>query len=414
MKKTGYLIIGGGIAGTTAAEFIRMNDVSGRITIVTEEAEPLYSRVMLPYYLRDQIPFERLRLRNPEQYKEKKIELIKTVRADKIDTQNKRISLSNNQDVEYKKLLIASGGKVNRLMIPGAALAGVTYLRKLEDVKVIRKLLRRAKNAVVIGAGFVGIDFAEIFIKAGLNTTCVIRESSFWSSVVGENIGEFINQILEKNGVKIISEVAAEEFLGSKKLEAVRLNNGNQISTDVAGVGIGIHMDLGHLKNSGLKINKGVVTNEYLETNIPNVWAAGDVAEFYDSLFDKHHQMGNWSNAAAQGKAVGSNMATGWGDRNREKFATVSAYTTSMFNENFTFMGDPTVDENTVVVERGSAQDGKLGRINLRNKAITGAALINLPADRRPIEELIKNRVRITVEKEKLADTGFDLHNLLS
>ena len=381
---------------------------------MTEEAEPLYSRVMLPYYLRDQTPFERLSLRNPEHYKEKKIELIKTVRADKIDTQNKRISLSNNQDVEYKKLLIASGGKVNRLMIPGADLAGVTYLRKLEDVKVIRKLLRCAKNAVVIGGGFVGIDFAEIFIKAGLNTTCVIRESSFWSSVVGENIGEFINQILEKNGVKIISEVAAEEFRGSKKLEAVRLNNGNQISADVAGVGIGIHMDLGHLKNSGLKINKGVITNEYLETNVPNVWAAGDIAEFYDSLFDKHHQMGNWVNAAAQGKAVGSNMATGWGDRNREKFATVSAYTTAVFDESLTFMGDPTVDENTVVVERGSAQDGKLGRINLRNKVITGAALINLPADRRPIEELIKNRVKITVEKEKLADTGFDLHNLLS
>ncbi len=413
MKKTGYLIIGGGIAGTTAAEFIRMNDASGRITIVSEESEPLYSRVMLPYYLRDQIPFERLYLRNPEQYKEKKIELIKTVRADKIDTQNKKVSLSNNQDVEYEKLLVASGGKVNRPMIPGAALAGVTYLRKLEDVKAIKKRLRRAKNAVVIGGGFVGIDFAEIFVAAGLNTTCVIYEPYFWSSIVGEKLGQFINKILEKNGVKIISEAAVDEFLGSKKLEAARLNNGNQIPVDVAGVGIGIHMDLSHLESSGLKINKGVITNEYLETNIPNVWAAGDTAEFYDSLFNKRHQMGNWANAAAQGKTVGSNMVTGWGGRNREKFATVSAYTTSIFEESFTFMGDPTVDENTEIVERGSAQDGKLGRINLRNKAITGAALINLPADRRPVEELIRSSVKITVVKEKLSDTSFDLNNLL-
>jgi NAD(P)H-nitrite reductase large subunit len=412
MQKTNYLIIGGGIAGTTAAEFIRMNDESGSITIISEESEPLYSRVMLPYYLRDQTPFGRLYLRKPEQYKEKRVEMIKGVRAIKIDIQNRIVYLSHGQNIQYNKLLIASGGKVNRLEIPGADLAGVTYLRKLEDVKVIKKLLRRAKNAVVIGGGFIGIDFAEIFIKAGLNTTCMIREPYFWSSIVGENMGKFINKILEKNGVKIIPEATTDEFLGSKKLEAVRLSNSNQISADIAGVGIGIHMNLSHLKNSGLKINKGVVTNEYLETDIPNVWAAGDITEFYDPLFDKHHQMGNWSNAAAQGKVVGSNMVVGWGGKNREEFRTVSAYTTLIFSNSFTFIGDMAIDDGTEIIERGLVEDGKIGRIHLRDGAITGAALINLPADRRPIEELIRSHVRITVDKERVTDTSFNLSKL--
>ena len=145
------------------------------------------------------------------------------------------------------------------------------------------------------------------------------------------------------------------------------------------------------------------------------------MAQFYDVIFNKHHQMGNWSNAAAQGKVVGPNMVAGWDPPNppagrggaREKFITVSAYTISIFGVPFTFMGDPAVDGETEIVERGSIEDGKLGRIHLKDGVITGAALINLSVDRRPIEELIKNRVKISVGKEKLADTSFDLNSLL-
>src|SRR3989344_7024179 len=119
MRNVDYLIIGGGVAGTTAAEFIRMNDSQGSIAIVMEEPEILYSRVMLPHFLRDQIPFERLYVRRLEQYAEKGIELLKGVRAGKIDTQNKKVYLSDKQELGYKKLLISSGGKVNRLDVPG-------------------------------------------------------------------------------------------------------------------------------------------------------------------------------------------------------------------------------------------------------------------------------------------------------
>src|SRR3989344_5486674 len=126
MTKKDYLIIGGGVAGTTSAEFIRMNDPDGSITIVMEEPEILYSRVMLPHFLRDQIPFERLYVRKPEQYQEKNIELLKGVRADKIDTQNKEVYLSDKQEIVYKKLLVASGGKVNKLSVPGGDLKGIT------------------------------------------------------------------------------------------------------------------------------------------------------------------------------------------------------------------------------------------------------------------------------------------------
>lgn len=416
MVKKDYLIIGGGIAGTTAAEFIRMHDSSGSISIIMEEPEFLYSRVLLPHVLRDQVPLERLYIRKEEHYKQKNIELIKGTRVNKVDTQKGEVELSNGEIIRYEKLLVASGVKVNRLDISGKDLKGVTYMRTVADVKQIKELMENAKNGVVIGGGFIGIEFAQTFVKFGIKTTVVMRDPYFWSHVIGENIGKLISQILQKNEVEIIAEDQPKEFVGKDILSQIKLKSGKSLLTDIVGVGIGVHMDLNYLKESGIEINKGVVTNEFLETNVENVWAAGDVAEFNDTLFDKHHTLGNWSNAAAQGKVAGPNMVVGWrppAGGEREKFETVSAYTIGVFDNSFTFMGDPTSDKTTGLIERGLLRENKLGRIHIRGGVVTGAALLNLPTERRPIENLIKNRVNIEASKDKLADSSFDLNNLV-
>lgn len=416
MKSADYLIIGGGIAGTTAAEFIRMNDAKASITIVTEEPETLYSRVMLPHFLRDQVPFERLHIRKTRQYKEQSIELLKGTKADSINTQNKIINLSNGKKIKYKKLLISSGGKVNKLSIPGSHLRGVTYLRTIADAESVKEQMLKSKNAVVVGGGFIGIEYAQSFIQTGLETTCVIREPYFWSEVVGEEMGKLINKILENNKVRIISESQVKEFGGDGFLKSVKLDSGQEILADIVGVGIGIHMELSHLIGSGIKINKGVLTNEYLETGTQDVWAAGDIAEFYDSLFGKYHQMGNWSNAAAQGKVVGPNMVAGFGVSSndfKEKFTTVSAYTISIFDKRFVFMGDTSLGRDVEIITRGSLEEEKLGRIYLKKDVIQGATLLNLPADRRPIEQLIKEQVRVSASREKISDTNFNLGSIL-
>src|SRR3972149_2819564 len=413
MKNSDYLIVGGGVSGTTAAEFIRMGDSEGSITIITEEPERLYSRVMLPHFLRDQVPFERLYVRKPEQYEEKNVELLTNKRANRIDTQGKKVFLSDGQEIMYKKLLVASGGKVNKLSVSGADLKGVTYLRTNQDAKEVKDLMSKGKEGVVSGCGFIGIEYAKSFIHAGLKTTCVIREPYFWNTVVGDNGGKLISKILEKSGVKIVTEAEVLEFVGEKQLVSARLNNSQEIPAQIAGIGVGIHMDLDHLRDTGLEVDKGVVTNEYLETGTTDIWAAGDIAQFYDVLFSKHHQMGNWSNAVAQGKTAGSNMVIGHGRENREKFVTVSAYTISIFDGTFTVLGDPEATDDTEIVERGSIEDGKLGRIHIRGDKIVGASLINLPADRSPISELIKNQAKLSVSKEKLGDLNFSLTNLL-
>jgi NAD(P)H-nitrite reductase large subunit len=416
MKKIEYLIIGGGVAGTTAAEFIRMNDASGSITIIEEEPETLYSRVLIPHFLRGETSFERLHIRKQEQYEETNIELLKGVQVGSVDTKNKKVTLSDSQEIGYEKLLIASGTKVNELKVPGGDLDGVCYLRTIEDVKKVSDLIGNVKDGVVVGGGFIGIDFAEIFAKAGLKTTCIIREPYFWNDRVGENSGKLINKILENNGVEVISNSEVSEFVGGGSLESIKLSNGRELTAEIAGIGVGVHADLEYLKNSGIKTGKGVATNEYLETSTINVWAAGDVAEFKDTLFGKHHQLGNWSNAVAQSKVVGGNMVAGWGSSidNRERFVTVSAYTISIFNGNFTMLGDTSVDSKTELIERGSVREEKLGRLHVRDDRIIGASLINLHKDRSPITKLIENQVKINVSKEKLADINFGLESLLN
>ena len=413
MKQVDYLIIGGGAAGTTAAETIRTNDPKGSIIIVTEEPEPLYSRVLLPLYLEGQIPLEKLYLRTNQQYQEKLINLIKNVKANKVGTQNRKVLLSDGQEISYKKLLIASGGKAKHLDVPGSNLLGVTYLRTLTDANEIKDLVGKAQSAVVIGGWFVGLDFARIFRKANLATTCVTRGSGFGSRQVGENIGKLINLILEKNGVKLITQDQVREFVGKNQLEKVILESDQEIAAEIAGIGVGIALNTDYLDGSGIKINEGVVTNEYLETDTRDIWAAGDIAEFYDVIFGKQYKMGNWSNAVMQGKIAGQNMVAGWGGKGREQFMAVSAYIMPFFEANLSLIGDTSTDEKIEIIELGSVADGRMGRFYLRDGIIVGAALINFPADRVPIEELIKKRVKIRDNKNKLADPKFDLNSLL-
>ena len=412
MKKTDYLIIGGGVAGTTAAEFIRIKDPSGSITIVTEEPDRLYSRVMLPHYLREMVPYDRLFVRTPDQYSEKKITLLTNSRVEKINTNLKNSILSNGEEIEYEKLLLASGGKVNKLSVAGSNLKGVTYLRTDLDAKGVKEQMNKAKNGVVVGGGFIGVEYAQSFIKSAIKTTCIIREPYFWSLVVGENSGRLISKILEKNGVQLITNAEVEEFGGEDALNFVKLKGEKEIPAEIVGIGVGIHMDLDYLKNSGIETGKGIITNEFLETNSADIWAAGDIAEFKDVVFDKHHLLGNWSNAAVQGKVAGENMVTGYNSKDREKFETVSAYTIPIFDGTFTFLGDPSADKNTELIERGSIERNIMVRLHIRGDKIVGASLINSPTDRNSISNLIKNRVKIGVGKDKLADIKFDLGNI--
>lgn len=415
MDHVEYLIIGGGVAGTTAAEEIRRRDSGGTIMMIMEEPETLYSRVLLPHYLRNERSLDELFFRKPEWYDAQRIRLRRGVRAASINGARRSVTLSTGEVAAGEKLLIASGGKVNTLTVPGGDLPGITYLRTIEDARLIKTLLADARRGIVVGGGFIGVEYAQTFVVAGLETTCVVRDPYFWSTVVGEHSGRLINVLLEDHGVRIFADAEVAEFRGRDRVESVLLKSGAEIAGDIVGVGVGIHMDLDHLRESGLKINRGVVTNEYLETETEHVWAAGDIAEFFDVIFNRAHQLGNWTNAQQQGRIAGQNMVAGWGEtgRDRTPFATVSTYTISIFGVPFTFIGDPAIGPDVTLVERGSVESGRMARLHIRGNVLIGASLLNFARDRQAAVRLIEQKSPISIPQDELRNPDFTLDRLL-
>lgn len=409
MEKRDYLIIGGGIAGTTAAEEIRTHDSSASVAIITKEPDRLYSRVRLPHYLRNENNFESLYVRTPESYQQKNIGLITDQEVVRLETDKKQVTTKDGQIFIYEKLLLASGGKVNELQVPKANLPEILSMHTLVDVKKARQIIDQSSRAVVYGSGFIAVEFAQTFVTNQIETTLIMREGTIWEKILGQKLGQVIEAILKTKGIRVIPETEITEFIGGAKLEAVKTNSGQILPTDTVGLGIGISRELAYLNNSDVATKKGVVTNEYLETSVPNIWAAGDIAEFYDPNFKRYHLLGNWANASSQGRTAGLNLVG-----KKSVFETNSLYSINIFDNNLTFLGDLEMDENTEILVRGSLEDKKLGRFFFRNDCLVGAALINLPLERGILTKLIKTRTKITANQEKLKDLNFDLGTLVN
>ena len=206
MKQIKYLIIGGGIAGTTAAEIIRQNDKKGRVMIISDEPHRFYSRIMLskPAFFLGKIPFDKIWLKKEEWYQGNNIELLAGRKAIKLDSKNKTIVLDNGVEINYEKLLLAVGGYSRELEIPGSGKKGVLYLRNLNDAKTIMEAVKTAKKAVIIGGGFVGFEMCEMMRMAGVEVDLIIREKKFWEGVLDEAGSEIVEKSFQKKNKKNI------------------------------------------------------------------------------------------------------------------------------------------------------------------------------------------------------------------
>ena len=406
-----YIIIGGGIAGTTAAETIRSQDKRGEILIIDEESYPLYSRIMLKSLITDEMAEEQMFLKNPEFYKDNHIELLSNRKVVSVNTEQKRIILDNNQEVAYDKLLIASGAKPRECPIPTDA-RGVFYFRKLDDAKELKKYIleNKPKKALIIGGGFISLELSSAFLKFNIESSILIREPYYWANMLDEDSSRIVKQTWEKNGIKIIDNEELGEIKSQDgRIVGIKTKNGKDFECDILCVGIGVYSDLKYLETSGIKSNRGVIANEYLETNIPDIWTAGDVAEFYDPILEEQVQLGNWMNAFAQGKSVGLNM-TG----QRQVFRTVSFYAAKpIFGTNIVFIGDASPKDKDIIIQRGSYEQNKVCRIFIEIDEIVGATLVNWSDDREEILELIKRNVKVGDKLEQMKDSNFDLKTLL-
>jgi NAD(P)H-nitrite reductase large subunit len=243
---------------------------------------------------------------------------------------------------------------------------------------------------------------------AGLETTLIIREKYFWDPLLDEASGRMIEAALKKGGVKIVYESQVAEVLGEGSVTGVKLNDGTTLETDMIIVGIGTKSTIDWVAKAGIGCNRGILANEYLQTSDPNIFTAGDVAEYGDTILNEHIQFGNWANAQVQGKIAATNMMGG-----HLAYHHVSFYSAQGLGTAIVFAGDVRVINNRSVVQRGSPEAGGYTRIIIQDGEVEGATMINRTLDLTALTKIIELDVKIEPYLKELADPAFDLKKLI-
>jgi nitrite reductase (NADH) large subunit len=382
------VILGGGVAGTSAAEDIRKANAEVSITIIEQEHHPLYSRVLLPHYVKGKVLREKVFLKTWEWYADQRIDIMPGVRVEAIDTKNRFVTTSEGRELPFDVLILAGGGELNMV---GGEPRGTSYLRGVDDADELLALVKETKmrpaaeqRGVVIGGGFIALEYINIFAHYGIACDVVIRGNGFWSQVLSEHAQEILAAKAVAGGVTLHVNEREPELLGEKGIEGVKLHDGTVLPAAIVGVGIGMHPDQSFYREAGFDVDRGILTNEYFETKHSNVYAIGDGAEFFDQHVGRGVCYGNWMNAQMQGRVVAKTILG-----NRVPFDLVSSYTTNLLSLQMVFIGD---------VDRAAADDVKQifataessGEEYYRNGKLVGATLIGDVAQRAAITARIR------------------------
>jgi NAD(P)H-nitrite reductase large subunit len=396
-----YVIIGNGVAGTTAADTLRKADQDCQITLLDDEPYPLYNRIALPRVLKGTTQWERTIIRQPVWHTQNRIDLRLETTVTRVDTAAKLVATADGGQLPYDKLLVASGGTPHHLGVPGAAgTAGIYNFQSMDDTKAILARALEAKGAVALGGSFIAYELTEAFRHRNIPTAWLVRGPRFLHRILDEDGGALVDRLAREVGVETYyGEQAAEVHATCGAVAGVTTEQGHRFDCDLLGVGIGLAMRTEFLMDTPVEVRTGVVTNEYLETSAPDVYAAGDVAEFYDSSIGTHHRMGTWNNAAAHGRTAAQNMLG-----QRESYGEVPYYTSTMFESQIAAIGTtPEVRPDLESISRLDMGARVYRRLFFYEGRLAGAALIGDIRARRQLMELIRSRQPIPpLEREQL------------
>ncbi|MDQ2904343.1 MAG: FAD-dependent oxidoreductase [Chloroflexota bacterium] len=388
-----YVIIGNGIAGTTAADILRKNDPNCSIHLLTNEAYPLYNRVSLPRFLQGVLSEQKVMIRDFAWHEQKNIHLVTETLVTEIHTGERVVVTDTGLHLPYDALLVATGGWANPLRVPGAQ--GTRHIYNfvtLDDTKTIIARMLESRTAVAYGGSFISYELCDGFAVRKLDTTWIMRGPYWLRSALDPDGGEVVDNIARKFGVQVIHGDEIEEVVPQNGVPSyVKTKKGRQIQADMIGIGLGITLNTNVLAGTPVEVRNGVVVNEYLETNVPGVYAAGDVAEFFDVAIGQHHSMGTWDNALAHGKLVATNMARG-----HEAYVDVPTYTSPLFDVNIAVVG--TAESNNPELEnialRGPGEKGNENyrKLFFRENKLVGVLMIGSPKGRKKLVEIVKSQ----------------------
>ncbi len=302
------VILGNSAAAVGAIEAARKVDRSIPITVISDEPHPVYSRPLISYLLAGELRPEQIFYRPKNFYEKNGIRALLGRYAVKVDFDHQTVELENGEKISYDRLLIATGGKPFIPKIEGLETPGVYSFTKLEDAKKISSVLKEVQRAVVIGGGLIGLKAAEALRKRKVEVTVVELADHILSLTLDEIASTILEKALRKEGVHLMTSMTVEAIWGDGHVESVRLSDGKILKTQLVIIAIGVTPNVEPFKGARLQIEKGIVVNDHMETNLSGVYAAGDVVEAYDKVLKCYRSIPIWPNAYHQGKVAGYQM----------------------------------------------------------------------------------------------------------
>lgn len=403
-KSCQYLIIGSGIAGYNALKELLELKPNSKIIMVTSDRYYPYDRPPLSkYYLRGEMPRDKLFFESDDFYKRDNLEVMLNKSVERIDANLKEAILNDGSVISFDKALISTGGRPRRLNIPGSENA--LYLRSLDDADRIREAASKGKNALIIGAGFIGVEVASSLTTLGVRTTVVEVMPYIWNTFVDEKVSRVIQQYLESKGINFILNESVKEIQG----KIATTSSGRKIEADMFLIAVGISPNVELAQRSGMQVDNGIVVNEYLETSARDIYAAGDIANIFDPREGKRKRIEHWNNAEYTGKLAARNMAG-----SREAYNFISSIWSDIFDLHIESAGETRNYDEYIIRGRFNSDNPNFNVIYLKGGIVRGYVAINRDySELEVLNKLIEGSVDVSNKKNSLADKGFDLKELL-
>jgi len=410
---TRYVIIGGSAGAVGAVEAIREVDPTGDILVIDEEQNIAYSRPMMVKYLSREANLEQMLFPTKDFWEKHRVQLYLGKKAVRLDLLQKTVELENTERIGFDKLLIATGSMPSIPNVEGINKKGVYTFTRLTDALRIKEAItfNKAQKAVIVGVGLIGISVAEALAKLGLKVTIVGRRDRILNQILDHKASEILEAAMKRKGVSVVKGRTVQRVLGKKDngdfVGAVVLDDGSSIECDIVVFAIGVAPRTELASQAGLKVNRGILTDKCMQTNLPDVYACGDVAEAYDFVHGTNRVLALWPLARIGGRVAGYNMAG-------QKFeypggtamSALNYFGVSIISAGLTTVDDVGGHETLVFHDQKRSIYRK---IVLKDGTIKGMILVGDVERAGVIFNLMKNKVNVEKFKHKLIADAFNL-----
>tara|TARA_B100000579_G_scaffold222804_1_gene182280 strand:+ start:6804 stop:8018 length:1215 start_codon:yes stop_codon:yes gene_type:complete len=399
------VIIGAGQAAIQCINSLKKEGYSGEITLVGEEEHLPYQRPPLSKgFLDDSVNKERLYFKKLEFYIENQIQLKLGNKVLKVDLGSEKVFLSDQTELEFDKLVFATGSKVRKLDFPGNELDSVHYLRGLDDAVAIKADLNSCKNLAVIGAGYIGLEVAAVAAQKNINVTVIEMADRVMNRTVDPQISEYYLGLHQKNGVEFKFNTSLKEIRGNDRPEYVICSDLSEVKADTVIIGAGVIPDTDLASEAGIDTNNGILVDEYGQTNFEKIYACGDCTNHPNKILNKNLRLESVHNAMEQSKTVAFNILN-----NPLEYSQVPWFWSDQYDHKLQIVG--LSGEHDTVTMRGEMSDNKFMLFYTKNSELLAVDSINNPKEFLISRKLMGKKVKIDVEM--ISDPATDLNDLI-